>query len=86
MAGFYFIRNPQHLHGFFDFLGKVDPTSHHYREKGAPVRARAVSKTAKSRGGTNRADVDRILDKTSSKGLHSLSDKEKRILRDASEK
>ena len=26
-AGFYFIRRPHLLHGFFDILGRVDPTS-----------------------------------------------------------
>ncbi len=31
MAGYYFIRHPHHLHDFFDVLGRVDPTSHHYR-------------------------------------------------------
>ena len=76
IAGFYFIRHPHKLHGFFDFLGWVDPTSHHYRGP----RSRA------SRPGTPRKEIDRILDKISSSGLHSLSDKEKRVLREASEK
>ncbi len=33
IAGFYLIRHPRHLHGFFDVLGWMDPTSHHYRRK-----------------------------------------------------
>ncbi len=76
IAGFYFIRHPHKLHGFFDFLGRVDPTSHHYRGR----------RSSASRPGRPRKEVDRILDKISSSGLHSLTDKEKRILREASEK
>jgi membrane associated rhomboid family serine protease len=70
-AGWYFIRNPHHLNGFFDFLGKADPTSKHFalREKG-----------------TKQAELDRILDKIHKKGLHSLSNKEKKKLHDASRK
>lgn len=68
-AGWYFIRNAHHLNGFFDFLGKADPTSKHFalRDKGA-----------------SQAEVDRILDKIHKKGLQSLSNKEKKILHDAS--
>ncbi len=70
-AGWYFIRHPHHLNGFFDFLGKADPTSDHFawRDKGA-----------------SQGDVDRILDKIHNKGLNSLSSKEKKILHDASRK
>lgn len=78
LAGFYFIRHPHHLHGFFDILGRLDPTSHHYRGK-------------KHRGGVRRpskdtAQIDRILAKIGTQGLHSLTEKEKRLLREASEK
>ena len=59
IAGFYFIRHPHHLHGFFDFLGWADPTSHHYRHKGQERDSRRPPKTA------DRAEVDRILDKIS---------------------
>jgi membrane associated rhomboid family serine protease len=81
IAGFYFIRRPHHLHGFFDFLGWADPTSHHYRHK--QPRAGPGPRGA---GGAevDRAEVDRILDKISDSGLHSLTEKEKRILREAS--
>jgi hypothetical protein len=68
-AGWYFIRNPHHLNGFFDFLGKADPTSKHFawRDKGE-----------------SKQDVDKILDKINKKGLHSLTSKEKKILHNAS--
>jgi membrane associated rhomboid family serine protease len=69
-AGWYFIRNPRHLSGFFDFLGKADPTSDHF----------AFRKTKKNQVET----VDRILDKVHRDGLPSLSAKEKKILHDAS--
>lgn len=80
LAGFYFIRHPHHLHGFFDFVGWADPTSHHYRgRQGKPRAARLLRPDA------DRAQVDRILDKINASGLHSLTEKEKRILREASE-
>jgi membrane associated rhomboid family serine protease len=68
-AGWYFIRHPHHLNGFFDFLGKADPTSEHFawRDRGA-----------------KQEDIDRILDKIHNKGLQSLSSKEKKILHNAS--
>jgi hypothetical protein len=70
-AGWYFIRNPHHLNGFFDFLGKADPTSKHFAWKDR---------------GTSQRDIDRILDKIHKKGLNSLSTKEKKILHEASRK
>ena len=78
IAGFYFIRRPHHLHGFFDFLGRADPTSHHYRKK-KPLRRPGQP------GPPNRDEVDRILDKINREGLHSLTDQEKRVLREASD-
>ena len=78
IAGFYFIRHPHHLHGFFDFMGRIDPTSHHYRGK--------ARRFGRGGGKTDRPDIDRILDKISDRGLHSLTDKEKRLLRDASKR
>lgn len=74
LAGWYFIRNQHHLHGFFDLLGRADPTSHHYRNKRSKPRQSVAQ----------RHEVDRILDKISNEGMHSLTEKEKRILRDAS--
>jgi membrane associated rhomboid family serine protease len=74
IAGFYFIRRPHLLHGFFDFLGRVDPTSHHYRHHaGQPNRSRS----------TRSDEVNRILDKINAEGLHSLTESEKRTLNDA---
>ncbi len=73
IAGFYFIRHPHRLHEFFDFVGWVDPTSHHYRRKRA------------GRAGS-RDEIDRILDKISATGLHSLTESEKRVLREESDR
>ena len=53
-AGWYFIRNPRHLSGFFDFLGKADPTSEHF----------AFRKSNK----VHEDEVDRILDKVHQQG------------------
>ncbi len=77
IAGYYFIRHPHHLHGFFDFVGRLDPTSHHYRGKfkGKGFSARDPK----------RSEIDRILDKISTKGIQSLTDREKSILRKQSE-
>jgi membrane associated rhomboid family serine protease len=76
-AGFYFIRRPHHLHGFFDVLGRVDPTSHHYRRGGAR-RAPPAPRRAPD------AEIDRILQKITDHGIHSLTEREKRILAEAS--
>lgn len=70
-AGWYFIRHPHHLNGFFDFLGKADPTSEHF---------------ALRHKDSSQQDIDRILDKIHHKGLQSLTSKEKKILHDASRK
>jgi len=73
IAGWYFIRHPHHLHGFFDILGRVDPTSHHYRGRG--------------RGGgraTQEAEIDRILLKIKEQGMNSLTARERRLLQEAS--
>jgi membrane associated rhomboid family serine protease len=69
IAGYYFIRHTHHLHNFFDVLGRVDPTSHHYRKDG-----RHPARLADPR------EVDRILDKINREGVHSLTDAEKRTL------
>jgi membrane associated rhomboid family serine protease len=78
LAGYYFIRHPHHLHGFFDILGRIDPTSHHYRRTRTVVGGPFGSPPA--------ADVDRVLDKISTHGLHSLTEQEKSILREASKR
>ena len=78
LAGFYFIRRPHHLHGFFDILGRLDPTSHHYRRTGR--------RTATGRRPAQTEKIDRILAKISAEGLKSLTESEKRALREASER
>jgi len=78
VAGFWFIRHPHSLHGFFDFLGRYDPTSRSgaaYRA--GKVRGSGVSKVADS-------EIDRILAKIHANGLQSLTSKEKKTLREAS--
>jgi membrane associated rhomboid family serine protease len=77
IAGWFFIRRPHTLHGFFDILGRADPTSHHYRGRRT---ARAVPATTPFR----QTEVDKILDKITAHGTQSLTDEEKRILREAS--
>jgi len=86
IAGFYFIRRSHTLHNFFDVLGRIDPTSHHYRGdgRGAKVRARAVAKNVPGPSAAERAEIDRILDKVHAHGLASLTESEKKILRRAS--
>ncbi|MFO0782602.1 MAG: rhomboid family intramembrane serine protease [Phycisphaerales bacterium] len=73
IAGFWFIRHPHQLHGFFDFLGRFDPTSRSAKTRVA-VRAGTVSAR----------DLDRILAKIKSEGLQSLTEAEKQTLREAS--
>ena len=77
LAGWYLIRNPAHLHGFFDFLGQYDPTSR-------VAAARVAVRRGNVRGGVDSAEVNRILDKITARGIHSLTDAEKRTLREAS--
>ena len=91
IAGFYFIRRPHHLHGFFDVLGRIDPTSHHYRGKRGAKGARKAKLVKKSGGKSwfgksepSDQEIDRILDKISTSGLHSLTEREKKILGQAS--
>jgi membrane associated rhomboid family serine protease len=71
IAGFYFIRRPHHLHGFFDMLGKVDPTSSTF------------GKRASTRPSDQR-EIDRILEKIGREGLGGLTERERRTLRNAS--
>lgn len=74
IAGWYFIRNPHHLHGFFDFLGRADPTS----------RSRKLREGAPRRPEAENVEVDRILRKVHESGLHSLSASEREALKRAS--
>lgn len=83
IAGAYFIRHSHHLHNFFDILGRVDPTSHHYKD-GKPG-SHAGSQRWRSHV-KNPAEIDRILDKINREGLPSLTDEEKRALAEASKR
>jgi membrane associated rhomboid family serine protease len=76
MAGWYFIRHAHHLHGFFDLVGWIDPTSHHYRGRRRRAGPRGAATVI------DRAEIDRILDKIHNQGLGSLSERERSILRD----
>jgi membrane associated rhomboid family serine protease len=73
LAGFWFIRRPHQLHGFFDFLGRADPTSRSARKR-----------RAEARKATDDAEIDRILAKIRAQGMQSLDEREKRTLRDSS--
>ena len=79
IAGYYFVRRPYHLHGFLDLLGRVDPTSHHYRQR------QERQRIATRRAGRD-DEVDRILDKINVEGVHSLTESEKRTLHEASQR
>jgi hypothetical protein len=72
IAGWYFIGNTHHLHGFFDFLGRVDPTS----RSGAARRARRLA--------PDNAEIDRILTKIQTQGIASLTRSERETLSRAS--
>jgi len=80
IAGAFFVRKPELLRDFLDFSGK-----------GAAARSRSarpkrVKNAAKpKRGGPSEAEVDRILSKVANEGLASLTEKERKILKKASE-
>lgn len=76
IAGFYFIRRTHHLHGFFNLLGRVDPTS----------RTRRARAGARWKPDDERIEVDRILAKLHEHGLQSLTAAERETLRHASER
>lgn len=71
IAGAYFIRHAHLLRDFFDILGDSR-------------RAPAGTRRARRRG-PDPAEVDRILAKVATQGLGSLTDRERRLLRSASE-
>ncbi len=75
IAGFGFIRYPERLHRFFDWLGRFDPTSRHFRS--------GVQRTTPR---PRQDEIDRILTKISRDGLQSLSTREKRLLQKASQR
>lgn len=77
-AGWFLIRRPHHLHGFFNVLGRFDPTSR-------SGRARRAARAAGRKGNqAEQMEIDRILEKISRSGIQSLTASEKRALRSAS--
>lgn len=72
-AGFFFIRHSHLLTDFFDVFDNSK----------LPKKDRKSKGRAKS---PNQAEIDRILVKVSEKGLASLTDREKKTLREASER
>ena len=72
LAGFYFIKNAHLLRDFFDVFGNSNLPAR------KPSRKRGPQAPSKSK-------VDKVLDKVSRSGIGSLSEKEKKILREASE-
>lgn len=75
IAGYFFIRNTHLLRDFFDIFGKGSKTS---------KRPRKPAKPKRERGRPRQEEIDRILEKVSASGLHSLTDKEKSTLEQAS--
>ncbi|MDP7069877.1 MAG: rhomboid family intramembrane serine protease [Phycisphaerales bacterium] len=75
IAGFGFIRHPDRLHRFFDWLGRFDPTSRRFRTGGQP-----------SSSPPRHDEIDRILAKISREGLQSLNAREKKVLQEASQR
>ncbi len=83
IAGAYFIRHTHLLRDFFDFFGNAKPS----KKKGASGKGPGKKKQprASRREAIDEAEVDRILDKVRAQGLNSLSNKERRLLRRATE-
>lgn len=79
LAGFYFIRNSHLLRDFFDVMGD----SRRPPKRRKPSRAKKRPKFGARP--PNQDEVDRILDKVHSKGVHSLSESEKKTLKKASD-
>jgi hypothetical protein len=76
LAGFFFIRNAHLLRDFFDI----------FADSRKPAKPGAAERPARgSRATPSRDEVDRILAKVGTEGLHSLSDAERKTLRDATE-
>jgi membrane associated rhomboid family serine protease len=87
VAGWYLIHNPDRLRSFFDLLGTVDPTSTFHSARRVQRAGLARGESRQDRSGRASApssgEVDRILDKIRSTGLGSLTESERRTLRDA---
>ena len=80
IAGWWLIARPDRLQGFFDFFGRAGES---VTGRGAR-RAARVAAERQSRRAVEDAQLDRVLAKVSEHGLDSLSDEDRRILKDAS--
>ncbi|MBU3729370.1 MAG: rhomboid family intramembrane serine protease [Phycisphaerales bacterium] len=80
IAGWWLIARPEPLQGFFDFFGRAGGS---FSGTGARRGAAAAVRAAERRAFED-AEVDRVLDKIKSEGIASLSETERRILKDAS--
>jgi len=76
LAGFYFIRHTHLLRDFFDFFTLSR------KSRGS---RRSTAASPRSRRTPDDTEIDRILAKIATQGLHSLTDAEKRALRTATE-
>ncbi|MCB9838111.1 MAG: rhomboid family intramembrane serine protease [Phycisphaeraceae bacterium] len=79
IAGAYFIRHTHLLRDFFDIFGKRAPR----KSRAKPANAKAVP--GESGPVIDEAEMDRILSKIATQGMQSLTDKERRTLRRATE-
>ncbi len=91
-AGWYFIRNPKHLLDFFDDFLSLGPGGGRGGKGGGAARPARGRAAKRQRMGYARPPtdeerrLDQILAKVSSKGLHSLTEEERRFLDEASAK
>jgi membrane associated rhomboid family serine protease len=96
IAGFFFIRRVHLLRDFFDVFTDSRKTGGKAGGRGGagragaasgpsrgPGSARAATKGANELSAAETAEVDRILDKVKAHGVHSLSEKEAKILNSA---
>ncbi|MBL0920688.1 MAG: rhomboid family intramembrane serine protease [Phycisphaerales bacterium] len=81
IAGYFFVRRPHHLTDFFDVLGRSDGKS----KRASKPSSRAGAPPRRAASAPPSEEVDRVLAKVSMEGLHSLSEREREILRRASE-
>ncbi len=83
IAGFFFIRHSHLLTDFFDVFGDSRPNRGKKSKKVGKKSAYRNYNNTRS-GGPSQDDIDKILQKVSREGLASLSDKEKKVLAQAS--
>ena len=81
IAGFYFIRHTHHLRDFFDIFAPRKPRI----KKSVKKRRSKAGPSFPGRRTPDDTEIDRILAKIATHGLHSLSEKEKKTLRQATD-